>query len=134
MKRVRSNPFQRLTGSRPSGQRVKAIVNPITGMNKTEAAYSETLEAKRLAGEILEWKFEPIKFKLADLTFYTPDFAVQLPDGTLEFVDVKGRLGEGAGGMEGDAYIKLKMVAKLYPWFRFVAASKTKQGFVRQEF
>ena len=50
-------------------------------MNKTESRYAEHLQIKLLAGEILEWRFEPIRLKLAPKTFYTPDFAVVMPGG-----------------------------------------------------
>lgn len=48
-------------------------------MNKTESAYSQHLEMRKHAGEIAWYRFEGIKLRLADNTFYTPDFAVMLP-------------------------------------------------------
>jgi hypothetical protein len=121
-------------GSPPSGQRVAAVVDPDTGMNKTETAYSQVLERKRLAGEILEWKFEPMKFRLADSTFYTPDFGVQLPDRSLEMIDVKGRSGSGPGGWEDDARVKIKVAAAMHQWFKFVGIAKSGDGWKREEF
>jgi hypothetical protein len=59
-------------------------------MNKTEAAYAATLDARRYAGEVAWFKFEGVKLRLADNTFYTSDFAVMLADGALEVHEVKG--------------------------------------------
>ena len=46
-------------------------------MNKTELAYSNYLELLKRVGEVIDYKFESIKFRLADKTFYTPDFLVK---------------------------------------------------------
>jgi hypothetical protein len=82
-------------------------------MNKTEAAYAATLDARRHAGEVAWFKFEGMKLRLADNTFYTPDFAVMLADGALEMHEVKGFWTD-------DARVKVKIAADLYP-MRFVA-------------
>ena len=85
-------------------------------MNKTEARYQLHLEARQLAGEVASFAFEPLKLRLADRTYYTPDFMVILPDGLIEFHDVKG------GPIEDDAAVKLKVVAELRPEFAFFIA------------
>lgn len=84
-------------------------------MNKTEQAYADALEARRVAGEVAWWKFEGLKFRLADNTFYTPDFAVMLACGTLEAHEVKGF-------WQDDARAKIKVAADLYP-LRFIAVT-----------
>lgn len=84
-------------------------------MNKTERAYADTLEWRRRAGEVVWFKFEAIKLRLADNTFYTPDFLVMLADGTLEAHEVKGH-------WRDDARAKIKIAAELYP-FRFIAVT-----------
>lgn len=89
-------------------------------MNKTEAAYAATLDARRHAGEVAWFKFEGIKLRLADNTFYTPDFSVMLADGALELHEVKGHWAD-------DARAKIKIAADLYP-MRFIAVRvKTKK-------
>lgn len=86
-------------------------------MNNTERAYFEHLRRRELAGEVVWFKFEGMKFRLADNTFYTPDFAVMLADGHLEMHEVKG-----AGVMfRDDARAKIKIAAEQYP-VRFLAA------------
>ena len=81
-------------------------------MNKTEAAYAATLDERLHAGEVAWFKFEGIKLRLADNTFYTPDFAVMLSDGALEMHEVKGF-------WQDDARVKIKIAAELYP-MRFI--------------
>ncbi len=82
-------------------------------MNKSEAAYARILEMRKSAGEVLWYKFEGLKFRLADNTFYTPDFAVMLSSGAVELHEVKGY-------WQDDAKVKIKVAAELYP-FQFVA-------------
>lgn len=83
-------------------------------MNGYERAYSEqVLEPQKLAGEILEYWFERFTLKLADDCRYTPDFLVQLMDGTLECHEVKGSF------FEDDAKVKLKVAAEMFPIFTF---------------
>lgn len=82
-------------------------------MNKTEAAYAATLEQRRTAGEVAWFKFEGLKLRLADNTFYTPDFFVMLADGGLEAHEVKGHWVD-------DARAKIKIAADMYP-MRFIA-------------
>lgn len=95
-------------------------------MNKTEARYADHLEARKQAGEVVWYRFEGLKFRLADNTFYTPDFAVMLADGTLEMHEVKGHWTD-------DARVKIKVAADAYP-MRFIAVSKSKTGWSTEVF
>jgi hypothetical protein len=58
--------------------------------NRTEAAYEAVLELRKHAGEVLWYRFEALKLRLADNCFLTPDFAVMLHDGRLQMHEVKG--------------------------------------------
>lgn len=87
------------------------------GMNSTEAAYAELLEGQRLAGDIASYAFESVKLRLADKTWYTPDFFVVYPDGAAEFVEVKGF-------WRDDARVKFKVAAEQHQWARFTAVTK----------
>jgi len=82
-------------------------------LNKTEREYRDRLELRQRAGEIAWFKFEGLKLRLADNTFYSPDFAVMLADGRLECHEVKG------GIWEDDARVKIKVAASLYPFAFF---------------
>jgi len=86
------------------------------GMNKTEAAYAEHLAARQQAGEVLWFAFEGLRLRLAEKTFYNPDFAVQLADLSLEVHEVKGH-------WEDDARVKIKVAAAMFPQ-RFVAVQR----------
>jgi hypothetical protein len=110
-------------------------------MNKTEAAYDAYLTLLLKAGEIDGFKFEAIKLKLADNTFFTPDFLVMAKDGVIELHDTKGTtkkarasgIKEAAPWIEEDAKIKLRLTAELYP-FRVFAVFKTSEGWQKMEF
>ena len=99
-------------------------------MNKTEAAYAQCLAIQKHAGEILWFAFEGVKLRLADNTFYSPDFAVMTANGELEMHEVKGY-------WEDDARVKIKVAAALFP-MRFVAvtvrAKKLGGGWATEEF
>lgn len=96
---------------------------PVPGqMNKLETAYSEHLEQRRLAGEILSWKFDAVKFRLAKRTWYSPDFLVFDKDGYIELHETKGF-------MEDDAAVKIKVTAETFPWAKlFLIYRKTKKN------
>lgn len=96
------------------GRRMLALGRLKTGeLNKTEAAYAERLRALEASGQVLWHKFEGLKLRLADNTFYTPDFAVVAADGVIECHEVKGH-------WQDDARAKIKIAAAMYP-FRFIA-------------
>jgi hypothetical protein len=85
-------------------------------MNKTEAAYAETLEARKLAGEIQLYQFEPVSWRIARGAWYKPDFMVMMADDTIEFHEVKGFWAEAAK-------VRIKVAAAKLP-FRFIAVKK----------
>lgn len=91
-----------------------------TGMNKTEASYAQHLQLLQRAGEITWFAYEAMKLRLADRTFYTPDYLVLCNDGSLQVHEVKGRKGARYWCHE-DAKIKIKVAAQLFPMkFRIV--------------
>jgi len=96
---------------------IQALGRLKTGeMNKTEQAYKNYLETRKISGDVVWYKFEGLKFRLADNTFYTPDFAVMLENGQIELHEVKGY-------WQDDARVKIKIVADMYP-FQFIAVKK----------
>jgi hypothetical protein len=90
-------------------------------MNGTEKRYAQRLEHRRLTGDIAGYWFEAIKFRLADKTWYSPDFLVMLADGRLELHEVKG-------WMEEDANVKLKVTAETYWLFPVVLVREKPQN------
>ena len=92
--------------------RASVLDDPRRDMNKLEASFADVLDSRKANGEIALWKYESIKFILADRTTYTPDFFVMLPDGRIEFYETKGF-------MRDDANVKLKVAASMFCMFRF---------------
>lgn len=103
---------------------------PTGTLNKTEQAYADHLEQQRRVDAIAWFRFEGVKLRLADNTFYTCDFAVMSADGTLEMHEVKGFWSD-------DARVKIKVAASIYP-FKFIAvkarAKKHGGGWEVEEF
>jgi len=89
-------------------------------MNRTEHQYAQHLDIRKAAGEILEWHFEPLKLRLADRTYYSPDFMVILPEGWIELHEIKGF-------WEDDARVKIKVAAETFPYFRFISIKRVKE-------
>ena len=81
--------------------------------SKAEARYAGHLEGLRVVGKIREARYEAFRVTLADKTTLTADFWVVLPDMRVEIHEVKG------GYTREDAWIKLKIAAAMWPWFRW---------------
>ncbi len=102
--------------------RLKALGRKKAGsMNKTELAYSQHLQLLQHAGQIDWFKYEAVKLRLADNTFYTVDFMVMKSNGELEAHEVKG------GYIFDDAMVKIKVAADLFP-FPFFIVKKANGG------
>ena len=95
--------------------------SPYAGMNETEKEYAQILEAKKVRGEILWWEYEGYALKIAHNTRYTPDFAVMLPGGEIEFHETKG------GYIYEDSWIKLKVAASKKPHRFYLCQKKAKK-------
>lgn len=113
----------------------KAIKRRVPGqMSSLEKAYAEHLETRIISGEIERYDFEPEKFRLADKTFYTPDFRLVYPDQRIEFHEVKGSWSAPNQDM---SRVKIKVAAEMHP-YQFVAITREskKNGgrWIREEF
>ncbi|MHB8953545.1 MAG: DUF1064 domain-containing protein [Pirellulaceae bacterium] len=106
-------------------------------MNRTEAKFAERLLSLKLAGKILGYHYEALKFVVVPglpgkriAVHYTPDFLVQRADLELELIDVKA-----GGGWEEDARVKIKTAAERFPLFHWVGYTLKKGGvWEREEF
>lgn len=95
--------------------------------NKTEAAYEDrVLKPAMQSGDIAWYRFEGVKLRLADNTFYTPDFAVMRRNGEIEMHEVKGFWTD-------DARVKTKVAASQYP-FQFIAVQRVKGEWKEERF
>lgn len=92
--------------------------------NKTEEAYAlYVLEPRKRAGEIRDYHFGRLTLKLADDTRYTPDYFVELADGSLELHEVKGF-------WRDDARVKYNVAREMFPMFRFRVVKRIKREWV----
>lgn len=89
---------------------MKPLPAPIK-MNKTEARYAGQLELLKRSGQIVDYRFEKLNFKLANRTYYKPDFFIVFKD-HFEIHEVKGFLRD-------DANVKFKVAAEMFPWFKW---------------
>lgn len=96
--------------------------------NATEAEYARLfLGPQRLLGEIERYEFEPetlalsVRLPKRNRCTYCPDYRVTLPDGRVEYHEVKGFL-------EEDAWVKFKWACEKYPQFAFVMATRQRKG------
>jgi len=95
--------------------------------NKTEAEYGWVLRAEQQAGAILEFRYEALTLILGHDCRYTPDYLVVTTLGFLELHEVKGF-------HRDDAMVKLRVAARLFPWFRFLLVEREGGGgFHREE-
>ena len=100
-------------------------IPPAMKMNKTELRMANLLELRKRAGEIIDYTFEAVKLRLADNTFYTPDFFITYPD-RFEVLEVKGF-------WRDDARVKIKVAAETFPYFKFKAVQWKKKQWVYEE-
>lgn len=93
---------------------------PTEGRNKLERDFGLFLLSQQQAGEILWYKYEPIRLKLGDGAWYKPDFGVLNADYSFTFYETKGHWREAAR-------VRIKVAADLYPFFEFVAVRREKK-------
>jgi hypothetical protein len=104
-------------GEKPEKKKKVAPYAPYRSLWELE--YAQHLNERLAAGEIVEWHYEAVRFKWAPKTTYTPDFLLLYPDGSQEFVEVKGYLRESAN-------VKFKTCAERYKGFKWSMQHKVK--------
>lgn len=87
-------------------------------MNKTEQAYAEILDVQKASGRILDYKFHAIRVRLADNTYYEPDFLVLNGKSEIEIHETKG------GFTTDKGRLKVKLAAEALGWFRILLCHK----------
>ena len=94
------------------------IRDPLQGANVLEREYAAYLDLLKRAGKVEWWAYESLRLRLADGTFYTPDFVVVHETGRLEIHETKGHMREAAR-------VRLKVAADRHPFlFRLVRRVK----------
>lgn len=93
-------------------------IKPKRVMNATEARFADQLEMLKRSEQIIDWRFEALRFRLSGegakkVSYYKPDFLAVYPS---QFViyEVKGHWREAARA-------RIKIAAGMYPWFMWVA-------------
>lgn len=111
------NPAYPLVKAKGSKRRVPGQ------MSKLEQEYAAFLDAEVRAGRVLWFAYEGMKLKLAEKTFYTPDFILLTPGHFIEAHEVKGhwRMFQNDGGR-----IKIKCAAEKWWWITFKGVTKMK--------
>lgn len=98
----------------PAAPARKLTLN-VLGQNKTEARFDRLLEQLKRDGRILDFRWEPIKIRLAGRTWFKVDFIVQRNNLTLAAVEIKGF-------MRDDAAVKLKVAPEVFPFMDYYIA------------
>ena len=84
-------------------------------MNRLEQRFlTEIVEPWEASGDVKYWHFEAVNLRLADKTWWKPDFWVVLANGKQLAAEVKGH-------WEDDARVKIKLAAEIYPWLHIQA-------------
>ena len=96
-------------------------------MNKLESKWSEHLRLEQQAGRVVDFWFETHKYRLADKTWYTPDFVVLNADGSIHVHEVKGF-------WEDDARVKIKVFAEKFFMYEVFAVSRKGWQWVMESF
>lgn len=90
--------------------------------SKLERDYARRLEMLKHAREIWDWMYHPMRLRLADGTYYTPDFLVVMPGGLVEFHETKGFMREAAR-------VRLNVAADKFKCFAFRLVKREGAGF-----
>lgn len=96
------------------------------GMNGLEGEYAQHLDLLKHAGQVIWWRYAPMRLRLADGSYYKPDFGVLNCDCLFELHETKGFWREAAR-------VRIKVAAGLFP-FKFIAITKKNGAWEREEF
>ena len=88
-------------------------------MNAGERAYGLLLATMRDYGVVRQFMFEGEKLRLGLRCFLTPDFRVVMPNGSVEWHEVKPRKSNGRFYAREDAMLKLRVAADRYREAKF---------------
>lgn len=106
-------------------RRAVARVRPGRYASQLEADFAMVLQADLERGDIIDWSYEPEKFRLAKKTWYCPDFRTIGTNGAITFYEVKG---SWRAPHQDDSRVKLKTCAELHWMYRFVAVTRRRKA------
>lgn len=103
--------------------------------SKTEAEFELRLRVGKQQRSIISYEYETQRFKIGEArtscgkveyAWYSPDFCVVYPDGTVEQVEIKG------GHIREAALVRFKTASMLYPRYRWAMWQKVKGEWIRK--
>lgn len=100
----------------------KGVPKKPTFKSDLEARYAAHLECRKIAGDLRDWRYEPIRLRLADGTFYKPDFMVMAMDDVIEIHESKGHMREAAR-------VRLNVAVEMFPFRFFLVSALGKDNF-----
>lgn len=100
------------TGERQPGTRSRHEAGKMNGLERRYR--DEILQPQLERGEVVWYGFEKLKLRLANATFYTPDYWLILCNAKHVVDEVKGH-------WEDDARVKIKLAAEQFPYLHFRA-------------
>jgi hypothetical protein len=101
----------------PTQEKPKA--GTITGPRKWESLWGLELRTMQDLGEIADYKFEGVRFRLAYGSYYKPDWVVWSKDGKMTCYEIKGY-------KRTAALVRFKVARDLYKQVRFVMLTREK--------
>lgn len=104
-----ASPAQRARGLAPHDRK---------SMNKLEARYGAYLETLKLAGEVLDYKFQALSLRLADNTFHRPDWYVMVKGGWEEIHETKGT-GKGRPHFTEAGWLRFKLGREIWTQYKW---------------
>lgn len=108
------------------GQRTEAKKRPSVpatndkGQNKGEAQFDRYLADLKALGRIDDYRFEPIKIRLAGKCFYRIDFVAKRVNGSLVGLEYKGNF------IRDDGAVKMKLAPEIFPFIDYYLVRKDK--------
>ncbi len=100
--------------------------------NLLEQAFSLHLQSMLQTGEIQWWKYQPLRLRIGrnksgKAAYYKPDHGALTAEGEFILYEVKGFWREAAR-------VRIRVAAELFPFFRFIAATRQDGAWEREEF
>jgi len=98
--------------------------------SQLELDFAAELENSLIGRRIREWRYHPLRFRLAPNVTYTPDFMLVHLDESFALYEVKG-----SWKMKNarDSRTRLEIAAYRYPWFQWIAITRDREGVWREE-
>lgn len=96
----------------------KITVDEITFDSVKEAEYYGKLKLRKKSGEIIDFEMQvkmPIEINGIHICYYLLDFKVLYPDGSIDFIDIKGKDKKSGKFITTDVFkLKKKLVEAFY--------------------